>query len=107
MIADLVQRIESLERIVALQASVIAARDAEIAGRSVVIIDLNGVIIGLNEKITKLESRLNTNSSNSSKPLQRIRRGSRSERHQVMASVVAKKVMQELRESLFPLKKSM
>ena len=75
MIADLVQRIESLERIVAMQASliatqasVIAARDAEIVRLNGVIVDLNGVIIGLNEKIAKLEARLNTNSSNSSKP---------------------------------------
>jgi transposase len=61
MFADLLQRIEALERVVAMQACVIAARDAEIER-------LNGVIVGLNEKIAKLEARLNTNSSNSSKP---------------------------------------
>jgi transposase len=61
MINELLQRIETLERIVAMQVTVIAARDAEI-------VRLNGVIVGLNEKIAKLEARLNTNSSNSSKP---------------------------------------
>jgi transposase len=61
MVEELLQRIETLERIVAMQASVIAARDAEI-------VRLNGVIVGLNKKIAKLEARLNTNSSNSSKP---------------------------------------
>jgi transposase len=61
MVEELLQRIETLERIVAMQACVIAARDAEI-------VRLNGVIVGLNEKISKLEARLNANSSNSSKP---------------------------------------
>jgi transposase len=68
MIADLVQRIESLERIVAMQASLIATQASVIAARDAEIARLNGVIIGLNEKIAKLEARLNTNSSNSSKP---------------------------------------
>src|SRR5262245_17360939 len=61
MIEELLQRIETLERIVAMQASVIAQRDAEI-------VRLNGIISFQNEKIAKLEARLKSNSSNSSKP---------------------------------------
>jgi transposase len=68
MVSDLLQRIEALERIVAVQASVIAIREAEIVRLNGVIADLNGIIAGLNEKIAKLEARLNTDSSNSSKP---------------------------------------
>lgn len=61
MFEVLLQKIEALERVVALQAAIIAKRDAEIAR-------LNGIIQVQNEKILKLEARLNTNSSNSSKP---------------------------------------
>jgi transposase len=61
MIADLLQRIEALERLVATQAAIIAERDAEI-------VRLNAIILLQNEKIAKLEARLNANSFNSSKP---------------------------------------
>jgi transposase len=53
---------------VAVQASVIAMRDAEIVRLNEVIRIQAETIKTLNEKIAKLEARLNTNSSNSSKP---------------------------------------
>lgn len=60
-IGELLKRIEALEHLVAKQAALIADRDAEI-------VRLNAIIILQNEKISRLEARLNTNSSNSSKP---------------------------------------
>lgn len=72
---EIIQRLEILERIVALQASVIALRDRELAERDAEIVRLNEIIRTqadtiktLNEKVSKLEARLNINSSNSSKP---------------------------------------
>jgi len=71
----LLQKIEALERASALQATLIAMRDREIfelratiAARDAEILRLNEVIKTQNERIAKLEARLNTNSSNSSKP---------------------------------------
>ena len=60
-IDELLNRVDELERIVALQTSIINLRDTEI-------MRLNGIIELQNEKIAKLEAKLNTNSSNSSKP---------------------------------------
>jgi len=75
MIAELLQRIEAIERVVATQSSIIAVQTATIAARDAEIVRLNAIISAqneeiakLNEKIAKLEARLNTNSSNSSKP---------------------------------------
>ena len=72
---EIIQRLEALERIVAVQASIIALRDREIlelraqlAERDAEIVRLNEVINTLNEKVRKLEAQLNINSSNSSKP---------------------------------------
>ena len=75
MVANLFQRIEALERVVATQASIIVTQAATIlelraiiADRDAEIVRLNAIILLQNEKIAKLEARLNTNSSNSSKP---------------------------------------
>jgi uncharacterized coiled-coil protein SlyX len=75
VVRDLIQRLEVLERIVAMQASIIALRDAEIVRLNEVIRSQNEVIRAqaetikaLEEKVAKLEARLNTNSSISSKP---------------------------------------
>jgi transposase len=75
MAANLLQRIEALERIVATQATIIATQAATIlelrgiiADRDAEIVRLNAIILLQNEKIAKLEARLNSNSSNSSKP---------------------------------------
>lgn len=75
MLANLLQRIEALERVVATQASIIVTQAATIlelraiiADRDAEIVRLNAIILLQNEKIAKLEARLNTNSSNSSKP---------------------------------------
>lgn len=75
VVEQLLQRLEALERVVAMQAAIIALRDAEIARLNDVIRAQNEIIRThaetiktLNEKVAKLEARLNTNSSNSSKP---------------------------------------
>lgn len=68
MALELVKRVEKLERIVAKQWAIIAEKDAEIQRLNCVIDGLHCVIDGLNEKVALLERKLNTNSSNSSKP---------------------------------------
>jgi transposase len=82
VVAELLKRIESLERIVAMQVSLLASKDAEIARLNEVIRRQNEIMLRQEEtiraqaetiktltaKVAKLEARLNTNSSNSSKP---------------------------------------
>ena len=67
-VEELLQRLEALERVIAMQAAIIALRDAEIVRLNEVIRAQAETIKTLNEKVAKLELRLNTNSSNSSKP---------------------------------------
>jgi transposase len=67
-IAELLQRLENLERIVAIQAATILELRGIVSERDAEIVRLNAIIFVQNEKIAKLEARLNTNSSNSSKP---------------------------------------
>jgi transposase len=67
-VEELLQRLEALERVVAMQAAIIALRDAEIVRLNEVIRAQAETIKTLNEKVAKLELKLNINSSNSSKP---------------------------------------
>lgn len=60
-IDGLLARVDELERIVAMQTIIIQQRDAEI-------VQLKSTVQLQNEKIAKLEAKLNTNSTNSSKP---------------------------------------
>lgn len=60
-IDGLLARVDELDRVVAMQTIIIKQRDAEI-------VRLNQIIVVQNEKIVKLEAKLNTNSTNSSKP---------------------------------------
>lgn len=67
-IDGLLARVDELERVVAMQTIIIKQRDAEIVRLNRVIVDRDEVIRLQNEKIAKLEAKLNTNSTNSSKP---------------------------------------
>ena len=68
VVEELLQRLEALERVVAMQAAIIGLRDAEIARLNEVIHSQAQTIKALEEKVARLELKLNTHSSNSSKP---------------------------------------